>query len=176
MPSKTTIRAKDAVNDIRAGMTNLELMEKYRLSAKGLKSLFMKLVDFRAVKYGELDARTQQVDDTVDVDQQRVVARSYVFVNLPICEADTKSEDGYVRDVTQKGLQIAGLAATVGSSKALVLKPEGLADVSPFILEAPCKWAKPATDVEESLAGGEITNISEEGIRGLSDLIRVLTL
>jgi hypothetical protein len=41
---KRTINAKEAVSDIRSGMTADELMQKYRLSAKGLDVLFGKLV------------------------------------------------------------------------------------------------------------------------------------
>ncbi len=176
MPAKRTIRAKDIVNDIRAGMTNLQLMEKYQLSSKGLESLFTKLIEFKAVKDGELYGRVPQADDTVDVDQQRVLMRNYLFVNLPVCEADNESENGYVRDVTEKGLQITRLAATVGNGKVLVLKPEGMADIQPFVLEAQCKWVKPATDEEEALAGFEITDISEQGLHELENVIHALTL
>jgi uncharacterized protein (DUF433 family) len=40
---KVKVEAKDVLIDIRSGMTDAELMEKYGLSAKGLKSLFNKL-------------------------------------------------------------------------------------------------------------------------------------
>jgi hypothetical protein len=41
---KRTINAKEAVSDIRSGMGADELMQKYRLSAKGLDALFGKLI------------------------------------------------------------------------------------------------------------------------------------
>jgi hypothetical protein len=44
MTTKRTIKAKDIVNDIRSGLTNLQLMEKYNLSSKGLQSIFTKLI------------------------------------------------------------------------------------------------------------------------------------
>jgi len=176
MAAKRTIRARDVVNDIRGGLTNLQLMEKYRLSTKGLNSLFTKLIDFEAVKDGELDGRVPLADDTVDVDQRRVLMRKYVFVNLPVCDADKDSEVGYLRDITENGLQVAGLAGTVGVGKTLVLKPEGLADLLPFVLDAQCRWVKPATNGEESLAGFEITDISQQGVRELKNLIHALTL
>ncbi len=37
------IKAKEALEDIRTGMDDISLMEKYKLSAKGLRSLFKKL-------------------------------------------------------------------------------------------------------------------------------------
>jgi hypothetical protein len=176
MAAKRTIRVGEVVNDIRKGMTNLELMDKFQLSAKGLKSLFTKLIDFEAITEGELDGRVPPGDDTVDIDPRRLLRRNYLFVNLPVCEADNESEDGYVRDITESGLQVSKLAATVGVGKALVLKPEGLADIQPIVLEAQCKWVKTATGEEESLAGFEITDISQEGIRELKYLIHAFTL
>jgi uncharacterized protein (DUF433 family) len=41
---KVKVEAKEVLTDIRSGMTDAELMEKYGLSARGLKSLFNKLV------------------------------------------------------------------------------------------------------------------------------------
>jgi len=81
-----------------------------------------------------------------------------------------------LRDITENGLQVAGLAGTVGVGKTLVLKPEGLADLLPFVLDAQCRWVKPATNGEESLAGFEITDISQQGVRELKNLIHALTL
>jgi hypothetical protein len=43
--NKPKIGAREAANDIRSGMTDAELMEKYHLTAKGLESLFRKLVE-----------------------------------------------------------------------------------------------------------------------------------
>src|SRR5208283_1866229 len=37
------VKAKEALEDIRAGMDDISLMKKYKLSAKGLQSLFKKL-------------------------------------------------------------------------------------------------------------------------------------
>lgn len=44
MSRKRVIEAKDIVNDIRSGMSEAELMEKYSLSSKGLQSAFQKLI------------------------------------------------------------------------------------------------------------------------------------
>jgi hypothetical protein len=41
--NKTIIKAKEALEDIRAGMNDIALMKKYKLSTQGLQSLFKKL-------------------------------------------------------------------------------------------------------------------------------------
>ncbi|MFC1836738.1 hypothetical protein ACFL2Q_18770, partial [Thermodesulfobacteriota bacterium] len=56
-PKKTRIRAEEAVRDIRTGVTDEDMMEKYSLSAKGLSSLFRKLVAAQEIDQSELDTR-----------------------------------------------------------------------------------------------------------------------
>lgn len=54
---KKKIPAPEVVADIRSGMADAELMDKYRISAKGLQSLFTKLVTGGYISQVELDAR-----------------------------------------------------------------------------------------------------------------------
>lgn len=54
---KRKINADVALRDIRSGMTEAELMAKYRLSAKGLQSLFNKLLLAGLIDLEELDLR-----------------------------------------------------------------------------------------------------------------------
>lgn len=68
--AKPVIEALDAVLSIRAGMTDSELMAKYNLSAKGLQSLFTKLVAAAALEQFELDQRTVSPRDTVKISQE----------------------------------------------------------------------------------------------------------
>jgi hypothetical protein len=64
MPTKPKIRAADAVRDIRSGMTDLELIEKYGLSARGLQSLIGKLLEVKAITPAEIDQRRESYRDT----------------------------------------------------------------------------------------------------------------
>lgn len=62
-----TVTAADAVRNIKAGMTDSELMERYRLSSKGLQDLFEKLVKAKLVTSEEIDRRMPTMDRTVDL-------------------------------------------------------------------------------------------------------------
>ena len=59
---KPRVAAKDVVKDIRSGMSDSDLMRKYRVSAKGLEKLFAKLVRAGALKQSDLDQRDLDVD------------------------------------------------------------------------------------------------------------------
>ncbi len=61
------IRAKDVVNDIRSGMTDQDLMEKYRVTSAGLEDLFDQLLKSGVVKQFEIDERMPMLDATVDL-------------------------------------------------------------------------------------------------------------
>lgn len=64
---KRKITAREVMQDIRAGKSDQSLMQKYSLSARGLQSLFDKLVRAGAVTQGELDDRVPVSQQTVDV-------------------------------------------------------------------------------------------------------------
>jgi len=54
---KAFISTSDAVADIRAGMSDTELMEKHNLSARGLENLLRKLSDSGALNRSEISSR-----------------------------------------------------------------------------------------------------------------------
>jgi hypothetical protein len=54
---KPVINAKEAVQHIRCGMSDEELMKEYVISARGLESLFNKLVKAGEIEQSELDRR-----------------------------------------------------------------------------------------------------------------------
>jgi hypothetical protein len=58
--AKPKIDAKQALEDIRSGLDDQTLMDKYRISAKGLQSLFGKLIDFGVITQQEIDQRTSE--------------------------------------------------------------------------------------------------------------------
>ncbi len=65
--SRPPVKARDMVNDIRNGLTDAQLMEKYDLSAKGLQSVLTKLLEADALRREELDRRIRTGESTVDV-------------------------------------------------------------------------------------------------------------
>jgi len=64
--AKQKVSAKEVTRDIRSGMSNADLMEKYQLSAKGLSSLFKKLVNLRVLAAEELRGRATSAKETAD--------------------------------------------------------------------------------------------------------------
>ena len=176
MAEKMTIQARDFVRNLRTGMTNVQLMEKYQLSSKGLASIFSKLIEAKAVRDGELSDRMPHADDTVALDQKRVQPRNYLMFTLPVYVTGNLLEEGHIRDITDRGLQVAGIAVSVGDVKELLIQADELADCHPFTFEAECRWSRLDSDEDSLLAGFLITDISDECRGELRKLVRTLAL
>jgi uncharacterized protein (DUF433 family) len=102
MTPKPRIKARDAVRDIRSGMTDSGLMEKYGLSAKGLQSLFLKLLEAKAITQTEMNQRRAIYHDKTLV--QKIEARDIVE---DIRSGMTDSELMKKYDLSSEGLRFA---------------------------------------------------------------------
>jgi hypothetical protein len=67
---KREVRAKEAIGDIRSGMDDIALMEKYRLNDMGLRSLFKKLLAAGLVTADEIDRRDSPFFSTVTLEME----------------------------------------------------------------------------------------------------------
>lgn len=67
---KLLINAEEALNCIRSGMSDTALMKKYRLSVKGLQSLFTKLLTAKLISQSELDERVSGPQTSLLLDEQ----------------------------------------------------------------------------------------------------------
>ncbi len=64
--AKITVSAKEILADIKAGMNNTALMQKYGLSDKGLQSIFKKLVDAGMLEREESEKRASASEKSID--------------------------------------------------------------------------------------------------------------
>jgi uncharacterized protein (DUF433 family) len=102
MVPKRKIKARDIVNDIRSHMTDPELMAKYDLSARGLQSAFIKLLNARAITHAEMNQRRAIYHDKTLV--QQIDARDIV---KDIRSGMTDSELLKKYDLSSEGLRFA---------------------------------------------------------------------
>lgn len=151
-------------------------MEKYQLSAKGLRSIFDKLVQANAMRDSELRDRMPLFQDTVDLDQKRQTPRHYLMVSLPVYSSNNLVEEGIVQDISEEGLQIVGLESEMGETKELLIQADEFADIYPFHFKARCRWSCKDIPTGLPLAGFEITSISDGSLSQLRNLIQVLSL
>ncbi len=71
---KPVIKAADAVKCIRSGMDDPSLMKRYKISAKGLQSLFRKLVAAGVLNQSELNRRLSETHAWAILDEEDLQA------------------------------------------------------------------------------------------------------
>jgi hypothetical protein len=69
---KRKIDAREAVRDFRAGVDDVSLMKKYRITSRGLNSLFSKLVAASLITKAEMTSRAAICAESVIIDLQEV--------------------------------------------------------------------------------------------------------
>jgi hypothetical protein len=176
MKPKRELSAKELVADIRSGLTDQELMNKHKLSSRGLQSVYRKLVSARFMEEAELSERMPSFIDTADLVQARSVPRHYPFVRVPVYDLDNLTIDSYhIRDLSEKGMQVSGMDIGVGTRKTFLVQIDEYVDILPLHFEAECRWVQPANEESTALAGFEIVYISEDGRTELHKLIQLMT-
>ena len=175
MSQKRQINVRDFVNDVRAGLNDVELMERHLLSAKGLHRAFEKLVLKGILLQAELDEREQPYFDTVFFRNMRVLSRHHLVVPLPVYEASQFPHVyGMVRDITETGIGVTGIHAEVDEIKTLSIHPDTFLQIEPFTFRAQCRWTESEAK-GHFMAGFEIVEISQKNRERLSALIQELT-
>lgn len=91
------ISAKVVAADIRSGMSNAELMEKYGLSERGIESLFRKLIENRVVTEGEISGIGQASSRAVSPESREAPAEPGPAAGEP--RIDSKSAEAVLEEV-----------------------------------------------------------------------------
>jgi len=179
MMDKREIRARYFVLDMRSGMSNADLMHKYKLSLKGLRSTFDKLLEAKAIKPSEIFRRSILSPDTSDlrVFPVRLLSRQPVGSPLPVYIYDEAWQEtkGLVNNISEAGIGIEGMEVKVDRVQVFVIPAGEVPGVGKIIFEAKCRWARRNKDSDVCESGYQITDISDESLAELRKLIRITT-
>lgn len=174
--SKITIAIPKIVNDLRAGMSELALMEKYDLSAAALRHAFDKLLKSGSIGSELLAHLSPEADDTAKIIGTRNHVRRYPVLSLRVRQVHAAIGVGFVRDITECGVGISGLLASEGEVKDLLFRADDFLDVKPFVFRATCRWFKIQSSEARYLSGFEIIDIWENHSRNLRNFIQLATV
>ena len=106
--SKRKIKAKPFVRDLRNGMGDRELMEKYTLSESQLHKVLHRLVDAGAIDEMELFMRTSLSDSTI--------TKAFVDTQCAVEEMDNRKKLHHVPDLeTPSEISITEKVNTISS-------------------------------------------------------------
>lgn len=166
------IKAKDLAEDIRSDLSDADIMMKYGLSYEALKRVSKKLVAARFLRATELCGRFVSYEDSSCFLPVRRTAREYIEIALPVYEATDTANRGIVRNISEKGIGIAGMSVQLEEAKHLVVLADQFCGIQAIEFQAICRWIRKKTGRNYSSAGLEITEISPESLERIQNLIR----
>ncbi|MGO9570333.1 MAG: hypothetical protein ACLP5H_22610 [Desulfomonilaceae bacterium] len=173
--AKRRIDTKELVSDIRSNLSDAELMEKFKLSSRGLQRVFTKLIDSGAVMEDDLSGRSISYDDSVTLQKVRGSIRALPILSMGVYERINPQIIGRIRDLSEVGVGVSGLEAQVDELKSLVVVPDDFLDVEPLSFEAKCQWSSMGDQDKMCNAGFEITDISAGDYIKLLELLQLMT-
>ncbi len=176
MKERREVRAREMVEDIRAGKTDSELLEKYRLSEKGLASVMKRLLDAGLMESSELKNRLALFQQTASIPVPRKEPRCYPVFAILIHELDDLATDYYIQDLSLKGFRISGMLSKVGDVRTFLIQADEFVDVFPLSFDAQCRWVKADSNINEYSAGFQIVKISEGNLNELKQIIKHMTV
>jgi hypothetical protein len=177
MSATRTIKAKKIVADIRAGLSDTELMDKYGLSAQELRRVVERLRQAGRIRAVEFEQRSAGADNHGHKSGTRGISRSYLRIPLNITSLHDRAHRGLVTDLSVKGFRTRGMASRVGSQDTFLIHCSELTDAEDIEVRATCKWCH-AEASEKNLheAGYRIDGVSETGAFEIEKLIRLLSI
>jgi len=175
MSLKRNVRGRDMVDDIRAGMSDSDLMEKYKLSAAGLQSVFGKLVKAKAILPSEIFSRPDSTDDTVALEDWEQLPGSFTLDQVSISDQGNPRAECRLEDLTEKTFVVTGIEADVHEIKSFSVRADEFPDVSPFEFYGECLRTRSEIGGKHT-AEFRITRIVEDAAAQLARLIHLLKL
>jgi len=176
MPPVREISGKWFLKDMRSGMSDHELMDKYRLTEKGLAGVFDKLLELKAITLSELQARSPFYDEPFIPGEFRVTPREDLDFPLPVYDKATPRIKGLVHDITENGVGVRGIPTRVDQLRTFVIPVHEFFRSEPVVFQAKCRWVKEDDDARRFAAGFEFVTVLAGSMEELRSLIRALTL
>jgi len=160
--------------DIRGGMIQSDLLKKYALTDQMLRQVARKLLAAEG-RRSAYDGPETFIEEPAEFLATREFVRHEVDFDLPVYEADRPEILGMVRDVSEEGISVAGIEASQGDIKTLVVLGDELGQFSSFEFEGYCRWAFTDSMDGACLAGFAIEKISKTDAQELQRLVRLIT-
>jgi len=168
--------AKKVADDVRAGVTDSQLMEKYRLSLDGLHRAFKMLLDGGFIDKGAYHSRLPKANQAPFFIEKRQGVRRVPRFPVAVVDRADPTNVGRVKDVSGRGLAVIGMQASMGEDKSIAILGDDLGLVSPFEVRVECRWVSIGSGNTEPVAGFQIRAISERDLAWLREFLETIDL
>ncbi len=164
MTTEKKIKAGEIARDLGCGLSDAELMAKYRLSLKGLLSLYKKALEARIIEASEVQRRFALNESLVILDDSRGLPRINLQKPIQVHEYERPESKGIISNISESGLRIEALESISGDFKRLVIPTHHLVDGEFLVLETKCCWSESQSGGAQS-AGYEILKVLQGDLK-----------
>ena len=173
------IDTKKVAKDIRAGLTDAQLMKKYSLTPKGLSIVLNKLVEIRVLSFEDLQRREPDFENGEVYNPPsdfRRFERDQVDFLLPVYEQKNPQARGLVLNISEQGMGVRGIRSGVHETKTYVIRADEVFQVEPIVCEATCRWMTLNREDRYCVGGYEVNAFLSGDFKTVQHLMRALTL
>jgi hypothetical protein len=156
------INSREIVREILSGMTDVKLMEKYRLTTKGLEYVFRQLLDMRALNHIDIMAWSIFGNKIISTKNIRLFPRQSLDFLLPVFDPAHPELEGAVQNVSLNGLCVRGIPATVGEIKTFSISLDLSHQVVSHPFRARCRWSRVHRESEDHVIGFSVSSDSRD--------------
>ncbi len=174
--AKHKINVRLLLEDLRDGHTDGDLMEKYRLSARGLSKVFDKLIAGGFLSRADLEGRIATYEDTAEVDEGALTLPSEdeLVCLVPVRTADGSAETGMVCNLGAGQIEVSGIGGEIGDTRRLTVLSSMFFPVDSFTVEAQCIWRIDNAYEGQPVSGWIILAVDEDGQERLRKLVSLV--
>ena len=170
---RRTIEIRAFVGDVKAGLSDGQLIQKYEVSARELTSLMLQAADMDLINPSELCSVGKDNHPSVQLGDSRAVPRVYIESGLSIYELHERVQAD-VLDISEQGIRVKGIRVGATETKHFEIVACWCSPPYAVDLLAKCRWTEPAEVQGNCTAGFEIVSIKTGSLRRLcEDLSRL---
>lgn len=157
------------LDDIRGGLGDVPIMEKYQISPGDLLRIKQQFKGGREVS-GEVSRSAQAAPR-----EHRSLSRHEPLRPITVYDTDDPRMQGTIYDINMKGLQVVGIIVRTGENKTLKIHSEPYNVHATFTFRVQCQWSM-IDEHGNCVAGFRITRISLEDAKELKKLVACLSV
>ncbi|MDQ7783369.1 MAG: PilZ domain-containing protein [Desulfomonilaceae bacterium] len=174
---KKKIRLADIIRDMRAGLGDVPIMEKYGIYPHDYEEILQSLKETRAVDERYFQGRMTPQGFRSSQGDSRKVSRCHLVADVRVTDLEAENVSGRLIDITEKGCRLRGIECSVGETRSFRIEADDFEGVvSDCSFTAVCRWGKREQSGGAYVAGFEITHVGMRDRNKLQGIIRLLAI
>jgi hypothetical protein len=173
---KRKIDAGPIMADIRSGMGDVPIMEKYQITPNEYLKIITKLPTVSSTAARQ---KREAAPVSVAIPQRadkRARPRGHLLYRVTVQDLKNLDYRGKLNDISEQGLQVCGIPMNQSQARSLLIRSDVYLREPPLVVEAACRWTYGIGEHSEPLAGLQITEISRKDLKVLKRMLLELAI